>query len=58
MAYTEYFTPTHVYFGKETERLAGKVLRENGAKKVLLHYGSSSAEKSGLLGEQAVFLFR
>ncbi|MBQ5390765.1 MAG: iron-containing alcohol dehydrogenase, partial [Spirochaetales bacterium] len=50
MAYTEYFTPTHVYFGKETERLAGKVLRENGAKKVLLHYGSSSAEKSGLLG--------
>ena len=50
MAYTEYFAPTHVYFGKETEKLAGKVLKENGAKKVLLHYGSSSAEKSGLLG--------
>ena len=50
MAYTEYFAPTHVYFGKETERLAGKVLKENGAKKVLLHYGSGSAEKSGLLG--------
>ena len=50
MAYTEYFTPTHVYFGKETEKVAGKVLKENGAKKVLLHYGSGSAEKSGLLG--------
>ncbi|MBR5098109.1 MAG: iron-containing alcohol dehydrogenase [Spirochaetales bacterium] len=50
MAYTEYYAPTHVYFGKETERLAGKVLKENGAKKVLLHYGSGSAEKSGLLG--------
>lgn len=51
MAYTEYYTPTHVYFGRDTELLAGKVLRENGAKKVLLHYGSGSAEKSGLLGK-------
>ena len=49
MAYTEYFAPTHVYFGRETEKLAGKVLKENGATKVLLHYGSGSAEKSGLL---------
>ena len=51
MAFTEYNTPTHVYFGRETELLAGKVLRENGAKKVLLHYGSGSAEKSGLLSK-------
>lgn len=51
MAYTEYFAPTHVYFGKDTELLAGKVLKESGAKKVLLHYGSGSAEKSGLLGK-------
>ena len=51
MAITEYYTPTHVYFGRDTELLAGKVLRENGAKKVLLHYGSGSAEKSGLLGK-------
>ncbi|MBR6084594.1 MAG: iron-containing alcohol dehydrogenase [Spirochaetales bacterium] len=51
MAYTEYFAPTHVYFGKDSELLAGKVLKENGAKKVLLHYGSGSAEKSGLLGK-------
>ena len=51
MAITEYYTPTHVYFGRDTELLAGKVLRETGAKKVLLHYGSGSAEKSGLLGK-------
>ena len=51
MAFTGYNTPTHVYFGRETELLAGKVLRENGAKKVLLHYGSGSAEKSGLLSK-------
>jgi alcohol dehydrogenase YqhD (iron-dependent ADH family) len=50
MAYTEYFTPTHVYFGRETEKLVGKVLKELKVKKVLLHYGSGSAEKSGLLG--------
>ena len=51
MAYTEYYTPTHIYFGKDTELLAGKVLKENNAHKVLLHYGSGSAEKSGLLGK-------
>lgn len=51
MAYTEYFAPTHVYFGRDTESLAGKVLMEKGAKRVLLHYGSGSAEKSGLLGK-------
>ena len=51
MAYTEYFTPTHVYFGKDTELLAGKVLKEYGASKVLLHFGSGSAERSGLLGK-------
>ncbi len=50
MAYTEYFTPTHVYFGRETEKLAGKVLKGLKVRKVLLHYGSGSAEKSGLLG--------
>ncbi len=50
MAYTEYFAPTHVYFGRETEKLAGSILKELNVKKVLLHYGSASAEKSGLLG--------
>ena len=48
-AVTEYFAPTHIYFGRGAEDLVGEVLKENGAKKILLHYGGSSAEKSGLL---------
>lgn len=51
MTYSEYYAPTRIFFGRDTEMLVGKVLKENGAKKVLLHYGSSSAEKSGLLGK-------
>ncbi len=45
----QYYTPTKVVFGKETEYQVGKLVREQGATKVLLHYGGSSAERSGLL---------
>ncbi len=43
-----YYNPTKVIFGKGTEHLAGQEVARY-AKKVLLHYGSSSAKKSGLL---------
>lgn len=46
----EYYTPTRVIFGKDTEREAGRLVREQGCRKVLLHYGGQSAKKSGLLG--------
>lgn len=46
----EYFAPTKVVFGKDTELQTGKLVREQGGTKVLVHYGSHSAEKSGLLG--------
>lgn len=46
----EFYAPTRVVFGRGTEKQAGKLLREYGAKKVLLHYGGNSAMKSGLLG--------
>jgi alcohol dehydrogenase YqhD (iron-dependent ADH family) len=36
-------------FGKETEQYAGSLVKEFGGTKVLVHYGSSSAKKSGLL---------
>lgn len=49
MAIMEYFTPTHVYFGKGAEEKVGEVLASNGYKKVLVHFGSGSAKKSGLL---------
>ena len=49
MSIMEYFTPTHVYFGKGAEEKAGEVLKAEGAKKVLVHFGSGSVKKSGLL---------
>ena len=42
-------TPTKVYFGKGEEDNVGKYLKEYEPHKVLLHYGGSSAKKSGLL---------
>ncbi len=45
-----YYTPTKVVFGKDTEAQTGKLIREFGGTKVLLHYGGGSAERSGLLG--------
>ena len=44
-----YDTPTRVYFGKKEEENVGKYVAAFGAKKVLVHYGSGSAKKSGLL---------
>ncbi|WP_407398432.1 iron-containing alcohol dehydrogenase [Treponema sp.] len=44
-----YDTPTKVYFGKKEEENVGKYVAALGAKKVLVHYGSGSAKKSGLL---------
>ncbi len=46
-----YEVPTKVYFGKGEEQKVGKLIKEFGAKKVLIHYGGGSAEKSGLLGK-------
>ncbi len=44
-----YDTPTKVYFGKDEELKVGKIVKEYGAKKALLHYGGKSAKASGLL---------
>ena len=45
----EYYTPTRVVFGKNTENQVGRLVKEQNCKKVLVHYGSQSAVKSGLL---------
>ena len=45
----QYYAPTKVVFGKDTETQAGALLASMGCKKALVHYGSQSAEKSGLL---------
>ncbi len=44
-----YFTPTKVVFGKDAEKQTGTLLKEQNAKKVLVHYGGGSAKRSGLL---------
>lgn len=49
MAIIEFYTPTEVYFGKGAELLAGEKLKAAGYKKVLLHYGTASVKKTGLL---------
>ena len=49
MATIGYFTPTHVYFGIGVEDNVGEVLKEYGANKVLLHFGSGSVRRTGLL---------
>lgn len=45
----EYYTPTKVVFGKDAEKDVGRLILENSAKKILLHYGSGSVKKTGLL---------
>ncbi len=44
-----YYTPTKMIFENDAEKLAGKMLKEFGAKKVLIHYGGGSVIRSGLL---------
>ncbi len=44
-----FYTPTEVVFGKGTENKTGKMIKKYGGTKVLLHYGSGSVVKSGLL---------
>ena len=41
--------PTRVIFGKETEGKVGEEIKACGGTRVLVHYGSESARKSGLL---------
>ena len=45
----QYYTPTKVVFGKDTEHQAGALVRGFGGTKVLVHYGKGSVKRSGLL---------
>jgi hypothetical protein len=44
-----FYSPTSFVFGKERENEAGKQIQQFGGTNVLLHYGSGSVIKSGLL---------
>jgi len=45
----EFYAPTKVVFGKNAEDKVGKLIKEQGCKKALVHFGGNSAKKSGLL---------
>ena len=44
-----YYAPTEVVFGRESEEQVARLVKRYGGHKVLVHYGGKSAERSGLL---------
>ncbi|MBR0032784.1 MAG: iron-containing alcohol dehydrogenase [Treponema sp.] len=44
-----FYAPTKIVFGKGTENQVGALVASQNCKKVLLHYGSASVKKTGLL---------
>ncbi|MBQ2823598.1 MAG: iron-containing alcohol dehydrogenase [Oscillospiraceae bacterium] len=44
-----FYSPTEFVFGKDRENEAGTYVKKHGGTRVLIHYGSGSAVKSGLL---------
>lgn len=44
-----YYAPTEVVFGEQSEEQVAALVKRYGGKKVLVHYGGQSAVKSGLL---------
>jgi len=44
-----FYSPTKFVFGKDTENQCGKLIKEFGGSKVLIHFGGGSVLKSGLL---------
>lgn len=44
-----YYAPTEVVFGRDSESKVGELVRKYQGTKVLVHYGGQSSERSGLL---------
>ena len=44
-----FYAPTQVVFGKESEEKVADLVKKYGGTKVLVHYGGGSAKRSGLL---------
>ena len=49
MFHFNYYAPTQVVFGKDTEEKTGELVKAQNCKKVLIHYGSGSVKRTGLL---------
>lgn len=46
----DFYSPTKIYFGSFRELEVGKIIKEYGYSKILLHYGKGSIKKNGLYG--------
>lgn len=46
-----YYAPTQVAFGRNTESQVAELVKKHGDSKVLIHYGGQSAIRSGLLAK-------
>lgn len=46
-----YHAPTKVFFGKDTHKNVGEIIKNYGYKKIMMQYGKSSIKKSGLYDE-------
>lgn len=44
-----YYAPTRVVFGRNSEDQLPELIKANGGERVLIHYGGGSAQRSGLL---------
>ena len=44
-----YYAPTEVVFGEQSEEQVALLVKKYGGTKVLVHYGGQSAKRSGLL---------
>jgi len=44
-----FYSPTYFVFGKDRENEAGKYVKRFGGTRVLIHFGSGSVQKSGLI---------
>ena len=49
-----YYAPTEVVFGENSEEQVAALVKKYGGTKVLVHYGGKSAERSGLLTEGGI----
>lgn len=47
----DWYAPTHIVFGRGTESEVSSLLKSSKCKRVLLHYGSGSVIRTGLLGK-------
>ncbi len=47
----EYHVPTRIIFGKDTHKNVGRIIKEYGFSRVLLHYGKGSVKSTGLYDE-------